>query len=101
MDANQTRLHLLLGQRDWGRCSHWSNDIETSSAKLADCWDASPPGTVGCDIDWDSTRNELILHQQPFSFAASKGDRPPSLSDANNYGSSDRRGAARDRFGNW
>lgn len=69
MDANGTRFHLLLGERDW-------------TAR-----------TTASGVEWYRDRHELILERRPYHFPASPADRPPRLDD--------RRGAARDRYGNW
>jgi hypothetical protein len=42
---------------------------------------------------WDAERGEVTLEQRVFEFPAGAADRPPALAD--------RRGAGRDRFGNW
>lgn len=42
---------------------------------------------------WDETRGEATLPERLYRFPAGTADRPPLLSD--------RRGAGRDRFGNW
>ena len=101
MDANQTRFHLLLGRDDWARCRQWLEDSEQSGGILGDCWDGSPPANDSCDLEWQSKRNELTLRPEAFHFTASAGDRAPKLGSADDYTTSDRRGAARDRFGNW
>lgn len=44
-------------------------------------------------VHWNSERNELTLQPTLFRFVSAAKDRLPSFSD--------RRGAARDRFGNW
>lgn len=98
MDVNQTRLHVVLGREDWGR---WLPSPEPAGHTLRECWETSPPGTVACDLHWESDRNELTLRPKPFHFSASSGDRKPSLGSPHNYATSARRGAARDRFGNW
>src|SRR5205814_1164411 len=43
--------------------------------------------------DWDESRGEATLPELLYRFPAGVADRPPLLSD--------RRGAGRDRFGNW
>ena len=85
MDANGTRFHLLLGRADWAACS------ADGVTELAAAWDASPPGDV--PLAWDPKRSELTLKPVQFEFVAAPNDKPPALSD--------RRGAARDRYGNW
>src|SRR5678815_1268940 len=100
MDANQTRLHLLLGLNDWSRCRVWLPELHDKDVTLRECWDASPPG-LNCGVEWNSERNELTLRSKPFHFSASTGDRRPQLGTPENAGTSDRRGAARDLFGSW
>ena len=73
MDANQTRFHLLLGEADWSRCTELQPD---------------PFRT-----EWDKARYEVRLTDKLFRFVASKFDLPPRIER--------RRGAARDRYGNW
>jgi phage tail-like protein len=87
MDANGTRFHLFLSREDWARCSL---EISQDNARLlGDIWDSSPPHHEG--LIWDKEQGELTLEPQLFNF-------PPN-------GSApiveNRRGAARDRFGNW
>lgn len=84
MDANGTRFHLLLGRDDWGRCS-------SGGHALAKGWDGvsgTPP-----DLSWDAVRAEVSLRAELYQFVAGTGDRQPKLED--------RRGAARDRYGNF
>jgi phage tail-like protein len=70
MDANGTRYHLLLGERDWTRT-------------LSD-----PVGSTA----YDAERGDLTLRPLEFRFALRPGDRPSRLGD--------RRGAAADAYGN-
>src|SRR5439155_3978418 len=44
------------------------------------------------DVEW-ADRGELTLHPEAFRFPPARFDRPPRVED--------RRGAGRDRFGNW
>ena len=44
-------------------------------------------------VEWNGDCGEVALLRRPFEFAASPGDHPPKIAD--------RRGAARDGFGNW
>ena len=74
MDANGTRFHLLLSREDW-----------------ADGKPALPTG-----ISWHEIRPdlaEITLEPRLFRFQAAPNDRKPEAAD--------RRGAGRDRFGNW
>jgi phage tail-like protein len=93
MDANQTRLHLLLGERDWLRCTPKPTNRPLTAENAAEETDS--------EIFWDRDRSEITLRPKRFKFLASKSDRIPSLGAADDYSTSDRRGAARDRFGNW
>ncbi|HYJ03867.1 MAG TPA: phage tail protein [Chthoniobacterales bacterium] len=80
MDANQTRLHLLLGQADWARCllsGNGSKEIFSGNSPVA----------------WAKERQELTLRPKPFYFpSAARNDVPEQ---------SDRRGAAADIHSNW
>jgi len=96
MDANGTRLHLVLGRADWGRCTGLAGE------RLGDRWDAAPdapgnPCEAGRDdagtLAWDAERNELTLHPCLFRLLGAGGERPVAPED--------RRGAVRDRFGSW
>src|SRR5437667_10552029 len=79
MDANQTRFHLLLGQRDWARTAT-STDMgifPIPSSKL----------------EWDNVHQELRLRSELFRFKAAPRDDAPTQDD--------RRGAAADSYNNW
>jgi phage tail-like protein len=79
MDANRSRYHLLLGPSDWARCF-------TVSGK--------PSFVPGADqVYWNAPRNEVTLWPDTFRFGTTRGVAPLTPND--------RRGAARDRFGNW
>ncbi|MCP3137357.1 phage tail protein [Pyxidicoccus xibeiensis] len=86
MDANGTRFHLLLGRDDWGRCTS-----ESGGRPLSEAW--SDPSGTGADVAWDAIRAEISLRAELFRFVAAPRDVPPKLED--------RRGAARDRYGNF
>jgi phage tail-like protein len=86
MDVNGTRFELLLGRADWARCQ------DAGGHSLATLWDGSVPGAVA-PAGWEAARDELTLRPDIFRFAAAALDDPPRLGD--------RRGAGRDRFGNW
>jgi phage tail-like protein len=85
VDANGTRFHLLLGKNDWlsrpGACGAAASTSPVSAGGL-------PAG-----ITWNDERREIMLTPLPFEFSPAPSDRAPTLDD--------RRGAARDRFGNW
>lgn len=76
MDANGTRFHLLLGKGDWLGDNGSGAALPRSS-----------------DVQWDDQRKELTLFDRGFHFVASKAERKLEIDD--------RRGAARDRYGNW
>jgi phage tail-like protein len=93
MNANYTHFHLLLGARDWGRCF-----LEDGVTSLGDVWaadanDASPPGSTERAGWLDSRTQELTLRPRLARFTPATGDRSVELSQ--------RRGASRDRYGNW
>ena len=77
MDANRTRYHLLQGAQDWPR---WR----------------SPGGTLAKDsldqVFFDTRRHDITLWPLAFRFPAAADDRALTPED--------RRGAARDAFGN-
>jgi phage tail-like protein len=87
MDANGTRFHLLLGKDDWAQCR------DAHGRLLASLWAASSSNGDEETLYWDPERDELTLQPRLFQFVAAPRDRPPALAD--------RRGAGRDRFGNW
>ena len=91
MDANGTRFHLLLGRDDWGQCT-----VEVGSPpeikSLADVWELLPT-EAGAGFIWNEERNELTLEPRLFKFTAAPKDTFPLLEN--------RRGAGRDRYGNW
>ena len=95
MDANGTRYHLLLGLEDWGAC------LDPAGAPLRELWPqaaraakSKPPAPKSEPLlAWDAERAELTLKPRLFKFAAAAGGDRPDISN--------RRGAARDRYGNW
>ncbi len=89
MDANGSRFHLLLGRDDWGQCT-----VETASGTktLKKLWELLP-SEPGAGLVWNEERNELTLEPRLFKFTAAPKDTFPLLEN--------RRGAGRDRFGNW
>ncbi|HYQ02095.1 MAG TPA: phage tail protein [Polyangiaceae bacterium] len=94
MNANYSSFHLLLGASDWARCF-----LEDGVTLLGDVWATEgdlPLPSVGAaaSAGWlDSRTQELTLRPRLARFSPSIGDRAVELSD--------RRCAARDRYGNW
>src|SRR6185503_8896033 len=89
MDANGTRFHLLLGHDDWANCR------DSRQRPLSLSWDSETTEAVinRSGTDWDEERNEVTLQKRLFQFAAAPRDTRPLLKN--------RRGAARDGYGNW
>jgi phage tail-like protein len=89
MDANGTRYHLLLGYDDWTACTFDGQTPLRAETSLpgAQLWRAES------GLDWNVAGHEVTLRQLQFDFPAARNDTPPSLDD--------RRGAARDAYGNW
>lgn len=86
MDVNGTRFHLLLGFNDWGNCT------EDGTTPLHQVWqDADPCADSGSG--WDDARAEVTLKPCLLQIVAGLSHTPPQ--------SSERRGADRDRYGNW
>lgn len=75
MDVNQTRFHLVYGKPDW------------YPAAPANSPAAEPP------FDWNNEDATLSLHQDLFVFPSPSGQMPMDVAS--------RRGAGRDRYGNW
>lgn len=84
MDVNGTRFQLILGPADWGRC------LGEPGRPLVELW-AEPAGAS--DLAWAAATAELTLRPELAQFVASPFDRGPAQGQ--------RRGAGRDRFGNW
>jgi len=82
MDVNGSRFHLLLGPADWGSCTDEDGD------PLGTLWATG----AAAPVVWTDA-DEVALPASVFRFPAARGDAPPALSD--------RRGAGRDRYGNW
>jgi phage tail-like protein len=89
MDVNGTKFHLLLTRDDWDRST--ASNGET----LRQIWQREDDGetTAGQQFAWDAGRSEITLQKRLFKFTASEKDGTPNLEN--------RRGAARDRYGNW
>src|SRR5437764_5727244 len=86
MDVNGTRFQLLLGSSDWGNCS------EDATTPLSQAWKNSGP-CDGTGSAWDDERAELTLRPCLLQIVGQLSHTPPQ--------SDDRRGADRDRYGNW
>lgn len=96
MDVNGTRYQLLLGEDDWRNCTDgdgvalrlsWKRARpEANSTKLS-------PASNSSQLAWDSRRQELTLQPRLFRVTSARDNHPPTLER--------RRGAARDRYGNW
>ena len=87
MDANQTRYHLLLGRDDWANC------LSEKRQMLDEHWHASPVMSNDSGLAWNVAKDELTLQPRLVEFKTSKYDDV--------LGFDRRRGAARDRYGNW
>ena len=86
MDANGTRHHLLLGKEDWAAC------LDENGVPLGAAWQPDAAANPA-HLDYLDARQELTLERLLFAFPAAPSDNPPRLED--------RRGAGRDRYGNW
>lgn len=97
MDSNQTKFHLLLGKPDWERATpgarEWVRRTTNPIGSLAELWKRSDEDAELTGLRWDSESYELTLAPQLFQFEPSAKDQPPRFGD--------RRGAGRDRYGNW
>jgi phage tail-like protein len=85
VDVNGTRFHLLLGEEDWYACGDGRGTLRPPAA-------GEQPDERLPDLVWNE-RSELTLRPLLFQFVTPPKDTAPSLHV--------RRGAARDRFGNW
>lgn len=87
MDVNGTKFHLLLSHADWARCS-------VAGVELRQLWQpALSPPTEAVGVTFDDERSELTLQSRLFKYVAAPKDTRPALDN--------RRGAGRDRYGNW
>jgi phage tail-like protein len=87
VDANGTTFHLLLGADDWGSCT------DEDGRLLSLAWEPQTVEENTAGLEWNRERSELTLQPKLFQFIAAPQDKPPTLND--------RRGAGRDRYGNW
>lgn len=88
MDSNGTHFQLLLGYEDWSNCT------DALERRLGEVWESSPlADDRASGLKWEGERHEILLQPRLFRFTAAPKDQPPALEN--------RRGAARDRFGNW
>ncbi|HEY8561390.1 MAG TPA: phage tail protein [Pyrinomonadaceae bacterium] len=86
MDVNGTKYHLLLTRDDWARCrAGRKNEL------LSEFWRRG--GEAEGKFDWDENAPGITLPKRIFKFTAAPKDEKPALEG--------RRGAARDRYGNW
>jgi phage tail-like protein len=87
VDANGTTFYLLLGEDDWSGCTDVCGQL------LSVAWAPQSEEGNNTGLEWNRERSELTLQPKLFQFIAAPKDNPPKLDD--------RRGAARDRYGNW
>jgi phage tail-like protein len=90
MDSNGTKFHLLYGEGDWAGCL-----VETPAGlvRLGDAWQLGEEERRELSLEWDGCADVLRLARRAPRFRQSR--RTPRLElDA-------RRGAGRDRYGNW
>ncbi|HEX6186405.1 MAG TPA: phage tail protein [Pyrinomonadaceae bacterium] len=85
MDVNGTRFHLLLNEEDWYACGDGRGTLRPPA-------EGTQPDERRPDLVLNE-RAELTLRPLLFQFVTPPKDTAPSLHV--------RRGAARDRFGNW
>lgn len=78
IDVNGTRFQIFQSETDWERAHTSQNEPVTGESR---------------EIRWNAQRGEVTLEPKLFRFVKGRGDRPVQIDD--------RRGAARDRFGNW
>jgi phage tail-like protein len=86
MDVNGSRFQLLLGRDDWAGCT------DSTGRALAGAWQQNGRTDIA-EVEWFPTRQELTLRSLTPLVVSAPGDNQPTQAD--------RRGAARDRFGNW
>src|SRR5438477_2947103 len=92
MDVNGTRFHLVHEEAGWTkRC--WEADPAEAFADVVEPLPTSPPALRPRHTGWDSDAAALTLRPELALFRPEIPLSPLPLSS--------RRGAARDRFGNW
>ncbi len=87
-DANGSHFELLLGEADWGRCTHV--DAEGVESTLAESW-ATASGRDKLPLAFDADSGALSLAGRISRFRAAASDTPPDPAT--------RLGAAMDAFG--
>jgi phage tail-like protein len=98
VDSNGTRYHLLYGLADWRRCSLLREDETDPLAdprvdSLADLLTDESSRNPHVPLEWDPERRALRLARQTPIFGRGRRARPLDVGL--------RRGAGRDRYGNW
>ncbi len=84
-DVNDTGYYMRYGLMDWGACRLEAND---PAATLSTAWADTTP-----DIQWSPKNSAIALRKESYLFPTAPADNPVILSN--------RRGAARDAYGNW
>ncbi|MDM0001808.1 phage tail protein [Variovorax sp. J22P240] len=87
-DANGSRFELLLGQADWGSCTH--EDDDGVERRLTEGW-ATAAGRDRLPLAFDADTGSLSLSRRILPFRAAAKDTPPDPSRP--------LGAAADAFG--
>lgn len=87
MDVNGTRFQLLLGYDDWADCS------DDGTRQLRTSWVLPTAEQRAVGVIWDKERMALTMRKHLFHFAAPPGGQDLTWDR--------RRGAGRDRYGNW
>ncbi len=89
MDVNGTKFHLLLGRADWEKCTL------ADGTALGEIWKKESEGENEGEpqFAWNEKLKAITLQPQIFRFKTSLKNKKPDLKM--------RRGAARDRYGNW
>src|SRR5262245_43736254 len=90
MDVNGTKFDLIAQRDDWGSCLV---TIGEADEPLRHVWETSQARRIDQTLEWDEERAVLRLARKAPLFRQSKRTTP--------LDSSARRGAGRDRYGNW